>query len=437
MFFKKSTRSIVAGKRPRAFSNDLGQELNATENSVPGGLESPRDGKTCADASVTNPFTLPRWAYWAAGSILIVISIGLALLIPQASNPTPPVPPELQAGQTVISVQSDAALASLVSPGDIVQLYAEDGTMVEQLQYLQVYQPAADGCLLLLVDNEQAGVIVSQEISSKVVLICHDNADRAEELLTLQERINDPQITLELQDTVTLAPGESLELDIQAGIEPAEAILPQIQWQSEDPSVAQIGDGLVLAVGVGQTTITATCGNVQATCIVTIEIPLLEIDLEQTQATLAVGESLVLNTRLYPEDATNCEITWNSSDPAVATVSADGTITGVAPRTVTITATSGELTAECTITVGYHAETAKLDRETISLAIGQKYKLVASISPGEDLIDTMEYTSSNPKVATVDKDGTVTAVAAGNAIITFRCGDITVKCTVTVTPSTP
>lgn len=436
MFFKKSTRAIVAGKRPKSLNSDLEQDPVAPDSDGP---EQPKNNEFTSEETIMNKIKLPRWAFWTAGGTALALLVIIIILAVSSGSKAPegPVLPEIKAGQTVISVQADTALTALTSPGDIVQLYAADGAAVEELQYLQVYKPTADGCLLLLVDSEQAAAIVARDISSKVVLISHDNAERAGDLLALQERINDPEITLKLQSTATMAPGENVELDVYTGIEPAEATLPQVQWQSSDPSIAEVQDGTVLAAGVGQATITATCGDARASCTVAVEVPLVEILLDQKETVLAVGDSLKLTAAPNPQETTHFDVTWSSSDPAIATISEDGTVTGAAPGTVEVTASSGDITAKCTITVGYHAEIVKLDRETISLAIGQTYKLTPSIYPSEDIIDVTEYESSNSKVATVAQDGTVTAVAAGTVTITFRCGEISVKCKVTVTPSNP
>lgn len=438
MPFKRSTRSIVAGKRPRPSKDVPGQEPEIEAVPAPEGPEEPQKPKIITEVNtIMDKINLPKWAWWAAGAAVAVLLIIIIILssIPKGGEPAEgPVLPEIGADQTVISIQADTALTALAEPGDIVQLYAADGSVVEALQYVQVYKPAEEGCLLLLVDSKQAAAVVSHEISTKVVLISHQNEDRADELLALQARINAPEITLTLQPTAVIALGTPTELTFRAEIDPIEATLPAIQWTSSNTSVAAVRDGTIYGLTVGEATITAKCGDQEVSCVVTVEIPLEAIRLNNSEAALAVGETLKLSARPEPQDATHCDVTWSVSDPSVATVSEDGIVTAIAPGTVVVTATSSSVSAECTIRVGYHAEVVQLSLQSISLSVGQEYKLEPSVYPSTNLIDELEYSSSNILMAAVSEDGTVTALAMGTATITIQCGEISVKCTVTISP---
>lgn len=457
--FKRSTRSIVAGRRPKPLNEATDCDTSAIPCSESDGVELPQAAPLDSEHR-----KFPLWAVLAAGGFILALLI-FAIMLHNPAKETPPaaelstkvstspseitapsesvnpsgdpVLPEISAGQTIISVQADPSLTALTIPGDVVQLFAADGSVIEELQYLQVYHSSEDGGLLLLVDRQQTVAIISQETAPRVVLVSHGDAARAEELLNLQDRINNPHITLKLQSPGSIAPGESVTLKYTSDIDPVEATLPQIQWLSANPSVAQVQNGIVKATGVGQTTVTAICGNTEASCVITVEIPLREILLDQIETTLAVGDTLKLTATPEPKDATHFTVSWHIGDSSVATISDKGVVTGVTPGTVTVTASCGDISDQCTITVGYHAEIVKLDRESLSLSIGQTYKLIPTIYPRTDIIDSISFESSNKTIATVSADGTVTAVAAGTATITFRCGDATAKCTVTVVPASP
>ena len=438
MPFKRSTRSIVAGKRPRAPQNNPEQEPTPTPSPAPEGQETPNKPKFYAEVKkLMNKLNLPRGAWWAIGGAALVFLLVIILLIAAPKNNEPaatyPTLPQIGADQTVVSVQADAALTALAKAGDIVQLYASDGNEIEALQYVQVYQPSEEGCLLLLVDSKQAAAFVSHDISTRVVLVAHDDADRADELLDLQKRINDPEITLELPATITISQGTPTELEYTARIAPEEATLPQITWTSSNTSIVAVKNNTVYGLKVGEATITAKCGDAEAVCTVTVEIPLEEIRLSVTDTVLAVGESLTLVAQPDPQEATNADITWSVSDPAIATVDGSGIVTAVAPGTVVVSATSGSVTADCTIRVGYHAEVVQHDPQTITLKMGDDYSLKPVVYPSADLIDELEYSSSNTLVAMPLTDGTVLAMSAGTATITIRCGEKTFQVTVTVT----
>lgn len=80
------------------------------------------------------------------------------------------------------------------------------------------------------------------------------------------------------------------------------------------------------------------------------DIPVTDISLNRTWLTLTKGETAGLTATVSPSNATDKDVTWISSDTAIATV-ADGTVTAVAPGTATITATAGGKSATCTVTV--------------------------------------------------------------------------------------
>lgn len=76
------------------------------------------------------------------------------------------------------------------------------------------------------------------------------------------------------------------------------------------------------------------------------------VTLDQTTASVEVGKTVTLNATVQPDNASDKNVTWSSSNETLATV-ADGVVTGVAAGDVTITATAsdGTTTAEATVTV--------------------------------------------------------------------------------------
>lgn len=369
----------------------------------------------------------PVWAAWAAAGGFLALLIVIILLYTLFSRPTGL--PEVGSGQVIAAVQADTALSSAISSGDVVQLYS-NGEPVPELQYVQVYQAGAG--LLVLVDSRQAAVLASLE-NTQAVLVVHNDPEQAAGLLALQARINDPQISLTVQPTAVLSPGQVLELETAAEIDPVEAVLPAILWTSSDPAVATVEDGIVTAQGVGQAEITASCGGVEAVCQVTVEIPLKEIHLSQTEAVLAIDETMQLTADADPADATGFAVVWSVEDSEIATVSEDGTVTAVAVGTTTVTASCGEISASCTVTVGVHAEMAQLDAQELTVAVGESASLTAAVYPSSGVIDKMIFESSDPEIAAVSEDGVVTGAARCTATISFRCGQATASCTVTVT----
>ena len=165
-------------------------------------------------------------------------------------------------------------------------------------------------------------------------------------------------------------------------------------------------------------------GNTQPTVV-----ELTGIALTEHEITLEKGGNKILEVKFTPENATNKTLTWVSSNPSIVTVT-DGIVVGVAPGSTEIIVKSDNLTDKCQVTVVISAASVSLDQTEITLAPGGRATLKATVLP-EDTTDELEWTSSDEAIATV-KDGEVSAVAEGDAIITAKAGDKTATCSVKV-----
>lgn len=246
-------------------------------------------------------------------------------------------------------------------------------------------------------------------------------------------------ITLNTQET-SIKKGDTADLDVIYTPEDTSDD-KTVKWTSSDDEIATVDEnGVVTAVADGTATITATVGNLTAECIVHVrEVPLEGIDLDKTAITMNKGDkSEALVVSYNPEDTTDDRtVTWSSSDEDVATVE-NGVVTAVGAGTTTITATVGEFTAECEVTVVSPLESITLtaDRTTDDLEVGDTVNLTVGYNP-EDTTDdtTVTWSSSDEDVATVDENGVVTAVAGGTATITATSAvneNITATCDIKV-----
>ncbi len=145
--------------------------------------------------------------------------------------------------------------------------------------------------------------------------------------------------------------------DLIAVVSPDDATDKTVAWASEDESIATVdANGIVTAVNVGMTKITATTTNgIQAVCTVTVvpaTITVESIELNRTELELTEGDNFTLIATVLPEDATDKKVTWESSDITVAAVSENGEVTAVSVGIAVIYASSSNgLTAECAVTV--------------------------------------------------------------------------------------
>jgi len=158
---------------------------------------------------------------------------------------------------------------------------------------------------------------------------------------------------------------------------------------------------------------------------------------------LTVGHSETLAVKIAPAKADN-NVTWASTNTAVATVNSNGEVVGVSTGTayVTVTTKDGSKAATCTVTVG-KANVAltgvTLNQSTLNLtAGGATGTLTATVVPLTSN-QNVTWTSSDPNVATVNANGVVTPVVAGTAKITATTADglKTATCTVTVVAVAP
>ena len=187
-------------------------------------------------------------------------------------------------------------------------------------------------------------------------------------------------VSVDIEQTgLEMVKGESEKL--VAVVDPAEAPGLSLTWTSSDENVAVVGqDGKVTAVGGGSAIITAEAGGKSDSCPVTVIVPLEEISIGLGEITLSAGDEMSLKAKITPEDATDYTVQWTSSAPEIATVE-NGLIIAMDQGTAVITATAGDKSASCTVTVVkqiVHVSSIILDRETLSLELGESETLVAN-----------------------------------------------------------
>jgi uncharacterized protein YjdB len=145
---------------------------------------------------------------------------------------------------------------------------------------------------------------------------------------------------------------------LSATVTPSTATNKSIAWSSSDTSVATVdASGVVTGVAVGTANVIATTqdGGFTASSVVTVtntNIPVTGVSISPPTTTVAAGSTTPLTALVAPANATTKTVTWSSSAPTVATVSATGVVTGVSAGTAIITATAqGSFTATSTVTV--------------------------------------------------------------------------------------
>jgi 2',3'-cyclic-nucleotide 2'-phosphodiesterase (5'-nucleotidase family)/uncharacterized protein YjdB len=149
------------------------------------------------------------------------------------------------------------------------------------------------------------------------------------------------------------------------------------------------------------------------------------VKLNVTSTTLKTKTTLKLVATVSPSTAENKNVTWTSSNPAVATVDAKGKVVAKKAGTavITVKTVSGNKTAKCTITVVEPVKSVKLSATKLTLKVGQKSTLKAMINPSNATNKKVVWTSSNKAIATVDANGKIIVKKRGTVKITVRTVD--------------
>ena len=229
---------------------------------------------------------------------------------------------------------------------------------------------------------------------------------------------------------------------ITATVSPYNATDKTITWSSSDVSVAtvadgkvtaNVADGKVTAKKPGTATITAKSGIYTADCTVTITVNTESVILDKISLELAVGETAQLTATVKPDDATDKNVIWTSSDESVAKV-ADGKVTAIEAGKATVTAECGGKTAECSVTVTVPVTGVSLDKTSLSLAKGGSAQLSAVVSPSNASNKNIIWSSSDSDIVTVNQSGLIHGIRGGNVTISAQTedGGFKAHCAVTV-----
>lgn len=167
------------------------------------------------------------------------------------------------------------------------------------------------------------------------------------------------------------------------------------------------------------------------------------ISIDKTELTLKPNATAAIKATVTPDNASNKDVTWSSSDTSVATVTSTGSVKALRNGTAVITAkTDNGLTAQCTVTVATPVSSFSVKpAKTKTMDIDGTFNItISKIYPETATDKTLLYSSSNEDVAVVDENGKVTAISAGTAKITVTAKSNTAKTrtiTVKVRPSKP
>ena len=262
--------------------------------------------------------------------------------------------------------------------------------------------------------------------------------------------INNPEI---INEELELQVGDYLDLDWTVnGVGTFDDSVNFYTLSGENNFVSVNQNGRITAIGEGSDYVVIE-SNVDSTVYASVYVTVTSSGAVPTVSSVIVSPSSLsldlngtktsnLTATVNGDNDPSQEVTWNSSNASVATISSTGVVTAKAVGNATITATSqadGTKSGTCTVTVSdstVHVTGVSLNKDSISLTVGGSETLTATVSPNNATNQNVTWSSSNTTVATVS-NGAISAKATGSSTITVTTvdGSYTATCTVTVSAS--
>ena len=223
----------------------------------------------------------------------------------------------------------------------------------------------------------------------------------------------------------TVAAGSTLQLT--ALCQPDNASIQDVTWTSKTPQYATVDEnGVVTGVARGNANIVATAADgsrVAASVSVSVTQPVTSISMTTPEVQVIAGRSATAKATALPANASDKKLTWSSSDDSIATVRANGQVTGVKAGTCTIYATSvsnPEVSVSATVVVSQlvtKIENTNMPDE-LNILVGQSVQTRWNILPEDATLKELTFKSNYPKLASVDQNGLVTGLGRSVATIT-------------------
>ena len=260
--------------------------------------------------------------------------------------------------------------------------------------------------------------------------------------------------------SITAKVGEG-PVQLTATVLPSNATSRTVTWLSKNEQVVTVdSNGKVTIIGAGETTIEAKAGEKTFTVQVKIEaqpqqpqvVPVQSITVTPASITAKVGEGPVqLTATVLPSNATSRTVTWLSKNEQVVTVDSNGKVTIIGAGETTIEAKAGEKTFTVQVKIEAQpqqpqqpqvvpVQSVTVTPASITAKVGEgPVQLTATVLPSNATSKTVTWTSKNEQVVTVDSNGKVTIIGAGETTIEAKAGEkiFTVQVKIEAQPQQP
>lgn len=224
--------------------------------------------------------------------------------------------------------------------------------------------------------------------------------------------------------------GGTAEAKIKSKVYPINLPDKKITWKSSDDNIANIDSGgNITAQNPGKATLTAMLYSQKksATATLSVRQPVTGIFMPTSTITLYTGgEGRLLQTEIFPKNATNQNITWKSKNTKIARVDENGRVkpVGVGMTEITATTEDGGFEAKCFVNVvNSYVDVQTLsvkNTDAMTIKVGDSVNAIVTVSPSNARNKTLKWSSDDTKIATVSQAGRIRGVSVGTANITVE-----------------
>lgn len=217
---------------------------------------------------------------------------------------------------------------------------------------------------------------------------------------------------------------------------PADAYYQTATWTSSDENVVTVdAQGRLQAVSEGCAQITAVSDDpdckTAAKCNVVVSKAVQSIVLDEIEQTAYTATTVKLHADVGPDDAANKRVIWETSDPSIAAVDANGNVRCLSVGTCSITCTAVDgsgAASTCELNIIAKVAGLSLSEKNVTLLIGAgdeklSTQLSYTVIPTDALYQDVVWASSDESIVTVDPDGTLHAVGIGKAVVSATSED--------------
>ncbi|HEY9225611.1 MAG TPA: Ig-like domain-containing protein [Gemmatimonadaceae bacterium] len=378
------------------------------------------NGDIAADRVVTWTSSAPAQAIVSPTGVVTGIAPGVVIITATS---------EEKSGTTSVTVTQPPVGSVTVAPSSVTVPTSKTATLTatvrDVLGGIVTNVPVAWSSSNPAIASVSAGVVTGVAAGTATIQATSGGKSGSSSITVLPVPVSSVVVQ---PSTASLAAGSTTQLtavtkDSAGGVLTGRSL----SWASSNPAAATVSvTGLVTAVAPGNATITATSEGKSGTSAITVNVSVASVTITPATATIPVTQTKAFAATTKDAQGsvlTGRLVTWSSSNAAIAGVSSSGVATGVAPGTVTITATSEGKSGVATLTVNpvpvSSVTITPPSPDTVFVGSTRQLAAVTKDSAGGVLTGrVVTWQSNKNNVATVDATGLVTGVSEGNANIT-------------------